>query len=25
VVDVGDDGQVTNQTGLRFPTGVANG
>ena len=25
VIDVGDDGQVTNQTGLRFPTGVANG
>ena len=25
VIDVGDDGQVTNQAGLRFPTGVANG
>jgi hypothetical protein len=25
VVDVSDDGQVTNQAGLRFPTGVANG
>jgi hypothetical protein len=25
VVDVGDDGQVTDQARLRFPTGVANG